>query len=237
VAPALPVVVDRDGDGVNDIDDKCPDVKGLAKYNGCPIPDSDGDGINDEEDKCPNVKGLAKYNGCPIPDSDGDGINDEEDKCPNVAGLARYNGCPIPDTDGDGVNDEEDRCKTIPGVPENGGCPKINFKSENIQFATGTANLTTPAKTELNKLVSILTNDYPNVRVGIEGHTDNVGKAEANQALSEKRATAVKTYLVGKGIAAARLDATGFGQTQPIADNATTEGRAKNRRVNFRVAE
>jgi outer membrane protein OmpA-like peptidoglycan-associated protein len=237
VIPAIPVITDRDGDGVADADDKCPDVKGLAKYNGCPIPDSDGDGINDEEDKCPNVKGLAKYNGCPIPDSDGDGINDEEDKCPNVAGLARYNGCPIPDTDGDGINDEEDRCKTIPGVRENAGCPKIDFKAENIQFATGTANLTTLAKTELNKLVTILSRDYPNVRVGIEGHTDNVGKAESNQVLSEKRANAVKAYLVGKGIAATRLDAAGYGQTQPIADNATTEGRAKNRRVNFKVAE
>ena len=133
--------------------------------------------------------------------------------------------------------DEEDRCKTIPGVPENAGCPKINFRSENIQFATGTANLTTTAKTELNKLVSILTNDYPNVRVGIEGHTDNTGKAEANQVLSDKRASAVKAYLVGKGIAATRLDAAGFGQTQPIADNATAEGRARNRRVAFKVAE
>jgi len=237
VAPAVPVVADRDGDGIPDGEDVCPDVAGLAKYKGCPIPDSDRDGINDELDKCPTVPGTAKYNGCPVPDSDGDGINDEEDKCPTVAGLARYNGCLIPDTDGDGINDEEDRCKTIPGVRENGGCPKIDFKAENIQFATGTANLTPVAKTELNKLVTILGRDYPNVRVGIEGHTDNTGKAEANQVLSDKRAAAVKAYLVGKGIAATRLDAAGFGQTQPIADNATPEGRARNRRVAFKVSE
>jgi OmpA-OmpF porin, OOP family len=122
---ALQGCPDRDGDGILDKDDKCPDVKGLAKYQGCPIPDTDKDGINDEEDKCPTVFGLARYQGCPIPDTDKDGINDEEDKCPTVFGLARYQGCPIPDTDGDGVNDEEDRCVTIPGPKENYGCPII----------------------------------------------------------------------------------------------------------------
>ncbi len=116
---------DRDGDGILDKDDKCPDVKGLAKYQGCPIPDTDKDGINDEEDKCPTVPGLARYQGCPIPDTDKDGINDEEDKCPTVPGVARYQGCPIPDSDGDGVNDEEDKCPNLKGVPENQGCPII----------------------------------------------------------------------------------------------------------------
>ncbi|HUR67233.1 MAG TPA: OmpA family protein [Chitinophagaceae bacterium] len=117
---------DTDGDGILDKDDKCPTVKGVAKYEGCPIPDTDKDGINDEEDKCPTVPGVARYQGCPIPDTDKDGINDEEDKCPTVPGVARYQGCPIPDTDGDGVNDEEDRCVTIPGVRENYGCPIIS---------------------------------------------------------------------------------------------------------------
>ena len=235
--PAVATILDKDNDGVADADDKCPDVAGLAKYNGCPIPDSDNDGVNDEQDKCPNVAGLAKYNGCPIPDTDKDGINDEEDKCPTVFGVASYNGCPIPDTDGDGVNDDEDRCKTIPGVAENGGCPKINFNAQNVQFMSGNATLTSGAKAELNKLVTILTKEYPNVRVGIEGHTDNTGKEEANQILSEKRAAAVKTYLVSKKIDSDRLDAVGYGQSQPIADNSTPEGRAKNRRVAFKVSE
>ncbi|MGB3007501.1 MAG: thrombospondin type 3 repeat-containing protein, partial [Chitinophagaceae bacterium] len=116
---------DTDGDGIIDSLDKCPTVKGLAKYEGCPIPDTDKDGINDEEDKCPTVPGLARYQGCPIPDTDKDGINDEEDKCPTIPGVARYQGCPVPDTDGDGVNDEEDKCVTIPGPKENYGCPVI----------------------------------------------------------------------------------------------------------------
>jgi outer membrane protein OmpA-like peptidoglycan-associated protein len=117
------VPADSDGDGVSDPNDKCPNVVGLARYDGCPIPDTDGDGINDELDKCPGQAGTAKYNGCPIPDTDGDGINDELDKCPNQAGTAKYNGCPIPDTDGDGINDELDKCPSQAGTAKYDGCP------------------------------------------------------------------------------------------------------------------
>ncbi len=121
--PPPPVIVDRDGDGVMDTDDKCPDVAGLAALMGCP--DRDGDGIADADDRCPDQAGTAKYNGCPIPDTDGDGINDEVDKCPTVKGVERYQGCPIPDTDNDGVNDEEDKCPSIKGTRENNGCPEL----------------------------------------------------------------------------------------------------------------
>ena len=122
VVVPIPVVEppkDRDGDGVLDDVDKCPDVAGLASLQGCP--DRDGDGITDADDKCPDVAGLARYQGCPIPDTDKDGINDEVDKCPTVPGLARYQGCPIPDTDGDGVNDEEDKCINEKGPASNFG--------------------------------------------------------------------------------------------------------------------
>ena len=237
VAPPPPPVVeapkDTDGDGIPDADDKCPTVKGIARFNGCP--DTDGDGIQDSEDKCPTVKGIALFNGCP--DTDGDGIQDSEDKCPTVAGVARYQGCPIPDTDGDGINDEEDKCPTIPGVRENAGCPKIDFNAKNVQFVTGSSTLTTGAKTELNKLVTILNDTYPDVRIQIDGHTDNVGKPESNQILSEKRAAAVKTYLVGRKVNGDRLSTAGYGQDRPIGDNTTAEGRAQNRRVEFRVSQ
>lgn len=231
--PPPPPVVDRDGDGVLDTDDACPDVPGLASLKGCP--DRDGDGIADADDKCPDVPGLAKYFGCPIPDTDGDGINDEQDKCPTQKGVARYQGCPVPDTDGDGVNDEEDKCKDVPGPADNAGCPKLesyNFKAENVQFLTGSAKLTGDAMKELDKLVKVL-NDYPKLNINIDGHTDNTGKAESNLALSQKRAESVETYLVSKGINADRMTPAGYGQTQPVADNATAEGRSKNRRVNF----
>lgn len=164
------VPADSDGDGVADPKDKCPDVIGLERYDGCPIPDTDGDGINDEVDKCINERGTAKYNGCPIPDTDKDGINDEEDKCPNEAGTAKYGGCPIPDTDkdglndevdqcpneagpasrngcpvkdrdNDGVNDDEDRCPDIPGIAANRGCPEVPANVSKSLQSTG-ANIT-----------------------------------------------------------------------------------------------
>jgi len=239
VVPPPPPPADTDLDGVIDADDKCPTVFGLAKYNGCPIPDTDKDGINDEEDKCPAVAGLAKYNGCPIPDQDKDGVNDEEDKCPTVAGFARYNGCPVPDTDGDGVNDENDRCPTEAGPADNNGCPRLeqfNFNAKNVQFATGKSVLTKGAITELDKLVKIL-QEHSTLKVSIDGYTDNVGKAASNLTLSQKRADAVKAYLVKKGISADILTATGHGMDNPIADNKTAAGRALNRRVEFSVVQ
>ncbi len=242
-APVAPVVVapkDTDGDGVIDDNDKCPTVKGLAKYQGCPIPDTDKDGINDEQDKCPTVAGLAKYQGCPVPDTDKDGINDEEDKCPTVAGLARYNGCPIPDTDGDGVNDEEDKCPTVKGTVENNGCPELkkqyNFDNKKVLFVTGSAVLTKSSKVELEKVVKAM-NEYPSLKLYVDGYTDNTGSDKINKALSLKRANSVKAHLFSKKIAAERLLTEGKGSESPIADNKTAKGRAENRRVEFRVRE
>ena len=237
VPPPPPVEKDTDGDGIVDSKDKCPTVKGIPKYQGCPIPDTDGDGINDEEDKCPTVAGTARYQGCPIPDTDGDGINDEEDKCPTVPGLARYQGCPIPDTDGDGINDEEDKCPTEKGTVANHGCPELkdfHFEAKNVQFYTGSTKLTTEAKAELDKGAAIL-NEHKTLNIDIEGYTDNVGAKALNLKLSQQRAEVVKAYFVAKGVAENRLTATGFGEDKPIADNKTEKGKAENRRVEFKV--
>ncbi len=239
--PPPPVVLDRDGDGVLDADDKCPDVKGLASLNGCP--DRDGDGITDSEDKCPDVKGFARYQGCPIPDTDKDGVNDEEDKCPTVPGLARLKGCPIPDTDGDGVNDEEDKCINEKGPASNFGCPVIDEKivarvtkaAQNVFFQTGSAKLLTKSNSKLNDVVTIL-NENPTYNVSIEGHTDNTGSADRNNELSNERAASVKAYLVSKGVSETRLKSAGFGQDKPVADNNTAAGRASNRRVEMTVS-
>ena len=236
--PPPPPPADTDGDGVIDTQDKCPTVKGLAKYQGCPVPDTDKDGVNDEQDKCPTVAGLARYQGCPIPDTDKDGINDEEDKCPTVPGVARYQGCPIPDTDADGVNDEADRCPTEKGSAANNGCPTLaefKFDAGKVQFQTGSALLTKAALAELNKGAKIL-GEHPSLKISIEGHTDNTGKPAKNLVLSEKRAAAVKKYLVSKGVSADRLSSKGFGQTVPVADNKKAAGRAANRRVEFKTA-
>ncbi|HRI25135.1 MAG TPA: OmpA family protein, partial [Ferruginibacter sp.] len=239
-APVVEPPKDRDGDGVLDSLDKCPDTKGLASLQGCP--DRDGDGIADGDDKCPDTKGLARYQGCPIPDTDKDGINDEEDKCPTVFGVARYQGCPVPDTDGDGVNDEEDKCKNEKGPASNFGCPvidakiveRVNKAAQNVFFATGSAKLLAKSFPKLNDVVTIL-KENPTYNVNIDGHTDNTGKADKNQTLSESRAASVKAYLVSKGIDESRLTSTGYGQDKPVADNKTAAGRAKNRRVEMSV--
>jgi len=191
--------------------------------------------VQDAQDKCPSVPGISKFNGCP--DSDNDGIQDAEDKCPGTAGLARYQGCPVPDTDNDGINDESDKCPTVAGVAEHGGCPRIEFNPNYVQFLKGSAILTKSAKAELDKLVNALINDHPLVRVSVEGHTDDTGNDDINQKLSEQRAEAVKSYLAGKKVDAARVNTVGYGKSQPVVDNGTAEGKARNRRVEFKVSQ
>ena len=248
--PPAPVVIpipvveppkDRDGDGIIDAEDRCPDVAGLAALQGCP--DRDGDGITDAEDKCPDVPGFARYQGCPIPDTDKDGINDELDKCPTVPGVARYQGCPIPDTDGDGVNDEEDKCINEKGPASNFGCPviseeiikRVNLAAKNVFFATASDKLLKQSNKRLDDVVTIL-NENPTYKVQIDGHTDSQGKDEYNMDLSDRRAASVKAYLVSKGIAENRLSSTGYGETKPVADNTKAVGRAQNRRVEMTLS-
>ena len=232
---------DTDGDAIPDSKDSCPTVKGTAKYHGCPIPDTDGDGINNEEDSCPTVKGITKYHGCPIPDSDGDGINDEEDSCPTVKGIAKYHGCPIPDSDGDGINDEEDSCPHLVGLRSNHGCPDIKLELKEVEkkksyFGFGKIVITDDAKISLDSVVNVL-NKFPDVTVEIRGYTDNIGGIEINKAISQKRAYAVRKYLISKGINADRLEAIGYGKANPIANNKTEEGRAQNRRVELHAKQ
>lgn len=236
----IPVVEnkDRDNDGVENDVDQCPDVAGTV--NGCP--DSDKDGVADKDDRCPQVAGTQKYAGCPIPDTDNDGVNDEEDKCKDVAGLARYNGCPIPDSDNDGVNDEEDKCKDVPGIRENNGCPeikkevieKVKKSARSIYFMTGKDVIDKRSYKGLDYLATML-KEEPTYNLTVEGHTDNTGKDETNEVLSEKRAMAIKNYLVKKGIPEERINTVGYGSSRPVADNNTALGRAQNRRVEMTI--
>jgi OmpA-OmpF porin, OOP family len=240
VAVEIPVVSDRDHDGIVDSLDACPDQAGPIALQGCP--DKDGDGIADKDDKCPDIAGLAKYQGCPIPDTDKDGINDEEDKCPNTPGVARYQGCPVPDTDGDGVNDEDDKCRTEAGPATNFGCPvidvvvveKVNKAAKNIFFATGSSKLLPKSYQSLKDVAQILKNN-PTYKIDVDGYTDNTGKEDKNQVLSEKRAGSVKDYLISNGIDQSRITSAGHGINDPIDDNKTAAGRAKNRRVEMKL--
>jgi len=238
--PTPPVVLDRDGDGIPDVDDRCPDVFGLASLKGCP--DRDGDGIADIDDKCPDVFGYARYQGCPIPDRDKDGINDEVDKCPDVFGYARYQGCPIPDTDGDGVNDEEDKCITIPGPASNFGCPiipemiiqKVNTAATKVFFETGSFKLL-PKSYPALKTVSRVLVENPTFKIKVEGHTDSTGGHDMNMKLSDDRAASVVAYLKSTGIEESRISSEGFGPDKPLTSNKTTAGRGKNRRVEMKL--
>ncbi|NRB59677.1 MAG: OmpA family protein [Winogradskyella sp.] len=231
---------DSDNDGIQDSKDDCPNDAGLAEFNGCP--DADGDGVMDKDDKCPSVAGLKSLMGCP--DADGDGVADNADNCPNEAGPAANNGCPWPDTDGDGVLDKDDKCPNEAGVVANNGCPEVkpteevmktlNEYAKTILFDSGRASFKKETDQVLEAMVAIF-KEYPQADFSIEGHTDSVGAKSSNQKLSEKRANAVRDYLIANGISAERLSATGFGEENPIATNKTSKGRKENRRVEVKL--
>ena len=227
--------LDRDGDGIADYQDECPDVPGLKALNGCP--DSDGDGVTDSKDLCPDTPAGVKVDakGCPL-DRDGDGVADYLDKCPDVVGVPLFNGCP--DTDGDGVPDYKDKCPTVAGPVENNGCPEeahvLVQSLEGIQFEFDSDVIKPESYPTLDAAVETL-KSKTEFNLDVSGHTDNIGDDAYNQNLSERRANAVVKYLTDKGISAARLKTAGFGETQPVAENETPEGRAKNRRVDFKV--
>ena len=196
--------------------------------------DSDGDGVVDEVDKCPNTpRGITvNARGCP-PDSDGDGVPDYLDQCPGTPlGVAVDNsGCPF-DSDGDGVADHLDECPNTPkGATVNeAGCWSLQATT---LYDSNSSYIRTEAYPLLDEVASILEKN-PEMEVEVQGHTDNTGSATYNQWLSEKRAQKVKDYLVSKGIDSSRLEAKGYGLTQPVASNATEEGRAQNRRVELK---
>ena len=248
--------LDTDKDAVPDYLDKCPGTPAGIKVidNGCPL-DSDGDNVPDYLDKCPGTPAGVKVleNGCPL-DSDGDGVPDYLDKCPGTpAGVkADKNGCPL-DSDGDGVPDYLDKCSGTPASAkvDQDGCPlpvtsKITPHAAgamergimekgrvklDIKFDFDKAVLKKKYHPEIGKLADVMTK-YPDLKITLEGHTDNVGKLAYNERLSQRRVDAVKKYLVEKfGIEAARLNAKGYGSIRPIASNATKAGRQKNRRV------
>jgi OOP family OmpA-OmpF porin len=197
--------------------------------------DSDGDGVTDDLDQCPNTPRGVKVDdkGCPL-DSDGDGVPDYLDRCPNTPRGVKVDekGCPL-DGDGDGVPDYLDQCPRTPkGARVNEvGCWVItDADMRNVEFDLNKWNIKPQFYSALNHVVAIL-NENPRLKVEIQGHTDSSGTETYNQGLSEKRAASVLNYFVMKGIAKERLAAAGYGELRPVATNATSEGRAKNRRV------
>lgn len=249
---------DSDGDGLKDDVDQCPDdpedLDGFQDEDGCPDPDNDGDGISDVVDNCPNdpedFDGFSDTDGCPDPDNDGDGVLDIDDACPLEPGPASNRGCIITDKDGDSIPDAIDACPDVPGLPNRdaakNGCPKkvlvivtkekIEIKQQ-IQFKTGSAQIIGKISFEILRQVKEVLESNPEVKVSIEGHTDNVGNAKKNKTLSQNRANSIMKKLIKDGIDASRLSAIGYGPDKPIESNQTAAGRAANRRVEFRIVD
>ncbi len=255
-------VADTDKDGIPDQSDKCPDKAGTVRsqeFYGCP--DTDQDGVPDPKDTCPNAAedtdGFQDTDGCPDPDNDGDGIPDASDECgeePEIKnGFQDEDGCPdsVPDADKDGIPDNVDKCPTRPenfnGRDDEDGCPDagnalVEIKAEEIkilqrvEFETGSDKIKGATSfSVLDAVAGVLKTNPQIFLLEVAGHTDNQGDAKFNKELSQKRADAVRKYLVGKGIADSRLRANGYGQEKPISENDTNAGKQKNRRVEFNI--
>jgi outer membrane protein OmpA-like peptidoglycan-associated protein len=219
--------------------------------------DTDGDGYPDSVDRCPTIRedGLPpdKTDGCPAgADRDHDGIPDVEDACPDEPedkdGVLDQDGCPEEDPDNDGIPDGEDRCPTQPGprsdVAEKNGCPSLTRFEEGseiqllepIQFDFAKATIKKVSFPILDEVVALM-KARTDLHIAVHGHTDSVGSDAANLQLSKARAKSCMDYLVDHGIARSRLESEGFGESKPIDTNDTAQGRAKNRRVEFKVIE
>lgn len=180
-----------------------------------------------------------------VMDADRDGVPDNLDRCPGSPIGTRVDayGCtmapvPPPDTDGDGVINANDACPDTPRgmrVDERGCAVKAQkLVLRNVNFEFNKATLTPDGRSILDGIAAGL-RGQPTMEVEIEGHTDHIGSDAYNLKLSKARAAAVRDYLVSQGVQSSRLSSQGYGESQPVASNKTEEGRAENRRVEFKV--
>jgi OOP family OmpA-OmpF porin len=210
--------------------------------------DSDRDGVPDEKDKCPDTPQGVQVDdvGCPV-DSDKDGVPDYLDKCPDTPQGVQVDdvGCPV-DSDKDGVPDYLDKCPDTPqGVQvDDVGCPLPTAPlptapvptASVVHFGFDKWNIKPAYDRTLDDFAAYL-KDNPGVRAEIAGHTDSTGTASYNMGLSERRANAVKQYLLRKGVEGDRITTVGYGYSRPIGSNSTSAGRAQNRRAELRASE
>ena len=205
------------------------------------VVDTDGDGVPDTSDQCSNTPAgvTVDSRGCAV-DSDRDGVADYADECPGTVSGATVDakGCEL-DGDEDGVVDRLDECPdSAPGAQVDiRGCEikaviqlqGVNFESNSDRLVAGTESVLIAAAATLQK--------NPEIKVEVAGHTDSVGDADYNESLSARRAETVRDYLVAQGVDADRMTTRGYGESQPVADNTTADGKAANRRVVLRITE
>jgi outer membrane protein OmpA-like peptidoglycan-associated protein len=246
--------IDSDGDGVCDGIDQRPNTPRGAKVDAKGIPiDSDGDGVFDGLDACPDTPAGCPVDakGCPS-DADGDGVCDGLDQCPGTTKGCTVDakGCPI-DSDGDGVCDGLDKCANTPAGTkvDSVGCPVVvigeretelldtgRIRISNINFDTGKATVRPDAYAVLDTVGKVLTK-WPGLKVEIGGHTDSRGSDKYNQALSQRRAAAVRAYLLAhfKEFKPEQITAKGYGESRPRVPNTSPPAMQLNRRVEFVV--
>ncbi len=218
---------DRDGDGLLDPDDGCPDepedLDGFEDEDGCPDPDNDQDTILDVDDSCPlspeDLDGFADEDGCPDPDNDNDGILDADDSCPIEMEIIN------------GIGDED-------GCPDQGLIEMINDRvvlEERVLFDFERARVKHAAQPVIAAIAELVRQHPEWDSMRIEGHADIRGDAEYNRRLSERRARNVMRALVREGVNAARIDSVGYGAAHPRDQGQTEEAHQRNRRVEFVV--
>ena len=205
--------------------------------------DADNDGVPDSRDQCANTPAGAQVDsrGCEL-DADNDGVADSKDQCPNTPAGAEVNsrGCEL-DSDNDGVVNSKDQCpNTAAGAEvDETGCEGVTETIETIelrvQFPTNSSVIDATYDAEIRKAADFM-EEYPETTVEIAGHSDSIGDAEYNRALSQRRAEAVADRLTSVlGVDPDRVTAVGYGEVEPIASNDTAAGRAQNRRVEARI--
>lgn len=239
---------DNDGDGIADVDDACAndseDFDEFEDDDGCPEADNDADGIADAQDICPNVAGTPETQGCP--DADADGLRDALDECPDVAGLRDAHGCP--DGDEDGVPDARDACVDEAGPHDadtklTDGCPaelyigRSRIQTAGVAFVRGKAELGASGRTALDGVAELLIANESLTKLEVAAHTHSEGADDENLQLSRSRAEGAVAYLVEKGVSQDRLIAKGYGESRPIADNETRDGREANERLELVILE
>jgi len=257
--PGLPEFMgcpDRDADGTPDKYDACPDIAGPKELKGCP--DKDGDGVLDKDDACPDVAGPAENKGCPYAKLD---LIDKAGKVISVSvktkeGWFTFENLPS-DEEALFKLEVDDATISVVTIDSKGNKKEATKKADgffhfpveikaaekkilekafsSLQFATGKDIIQPVSFPSLNQLATLMKQHTEDWTLKLSGHTDNQGQADANMLLSEKRAKAVKKYLVSKGVKEDKIIAEWFGQTQPIESNATEAGRKKNRRVEMKV--
>ena len=234
---------DRDGDGIDDGDDKCPvlpeDRDGFEDTDGCPDPDNDGDGILDVDDGCPNeAEDKDNYDdadGCPENDNDGDRIPDNEDKCPNdLEDFDQFeddDGCPDPDNDKDGIDDIKDQCpnatETFNDFEDTDGCPDFPGVSvrgnrivltDPIRFAKNKSGLPASAYAGLRNLARLVKANPQWKKIEIVVHTGQRGRPQKLEKLTERRADQLQQFLITEGINYRRLRFSGRGASAGVGD-------------------